>query len=564
VDGLTTQLAQKATKTYVTYRDFGAVLDGVTSDKDAIKACHDYANQTGLPVVQHDGSAPADFYVHVKTDCDLSGFTLIVNDNSPNRNYNIDPDQSSSQTVNWDLTTLNLQLPSYAGQSFHITSTDATWRVGYRPNTPDNDLANFYHQEVAIDNDGYFLTHDFPVKFNGSFTLTNIQPLYCRGIVFKGLTIKDNNTSNGYKTSIFCTRNNTKICDITFISDNLSTSNIANNTDGGLVIREACFVSLDNILFENHSQVESRTGYDLSADYCYVLKWNNIKALGYAWGSTGTSFIEDWNVTNSMFSRLDNHYGIYGTCNFENITLINTATINLGYGTAVVNIDNIRVQQYHATTNDTTSMLVAFRPDFYCTFGGTLNINNDSLGGKLYLFYYTNSQDNRGNWSAFDTVFMVNAKNIKGRCYVGQFVYNPNKQPTIKIANTLDSIDLSQLFSQGYKNVSCILELYNCDILNFSGTGVLAFNCKIYSFYTADSTINSSFTMTGCAIYSTTINLSAESILMGCYISPTSITKTGYGRLQVLNCANNNAAIIHYGTFGNVTIGGSYNITSNT
>ena len=40
----------------VSYADFGAKLDGVTDDTEAVIACHDYANAHGCPVFQHSGT----------------------------------------------------------------------------------------------------------------------------------------------------------------------------------------------------------------------------------------------------------------------------------------------------------------------------------------------------------------------------------------------------------------------------------------------------------------------------------------------------------------------------
>ena len=68
----------------VTYEQFGAVGDGVVDDYDALYRTHVYANQSGQKVLGKEGAV---YYVKllpktipVKTDVDLGGATIVVND----------------------------------------------------------------------------------------------------------------------------------------------------------------------------------------------------------------------------------------------------------------------------------------------------------------------------------------------------------------------------------------------------------------------------------------------------------------------------------------------------
>ena len=74
---------------FVSYLDFGAKGDGVTKDFFAIKAAHEYANETGLPVragaqrsflisdTEIDGVASS---IVIKTDTDFCGSAIIIDD----------------------------------------------------------------------------------------------------------------------------------------------------------------------------------------------------------------------------------------------------------------------------------------------------------------------------------------------------------------------------------------------------------------------------------------------------------------------------------------------------
>lgn len=90
-------------KNYVSYKDFGAVGDGVTNDFFAMKAAHEYANENGLPVkaeagkvyyvgnMEKDGVASP---IPVKTDTDFCGAEIIIDDTDiawcegQNKNHN--------------------------------------------------------------------------------------------------------------------------------------------------------------------------------------------------------------------------------------------------------------------------------------------------------------------------------------------------------------------------------------------------------------------------------------------------------------------------------------------
>lgn len=67
----------------VSYEMFGAALNGVTDDTDAIIAAHEYANANGYRIEQHTGTAylktaTADHCPVVRTDCDWSGMTFVI------------------------------------------------------------------------------------------------------------------------------------------------------------------------------------------------------------------------------------------------------------------------------------------------------------------------------------------------------------------------------------------------------------------------------------------------------------------------------------------------------
>ena len=57
----------KIRETSVTYRQFGAVLDGVTDDSAAVAAAHAYANTKGLRVEEHAGTLLLNFTIRLES-----------------------------------------------------------------------------------------------------------------------------------------------------------------------------------------------------------------------------------------------------------------------------------------------------------------------------------------------------------------------------------------------------------------------------------------------------------------------------------------------------------------
>lgn len=74
-----TIVQQAKEKGFVTYKEFGAKLNGVDDDTDAIIKCHNFANEYGLSVVQNNSNIVLNSEVVCKTNLDLGGSTLITN-----------------------------------------------------------------------------------------------------------------------------------------------------------------------------------------------------------------------------------------------------------------------------------------------------------------------------------------------------------------------------------------------------------------------------------------------------------------------------------------------------
>lgn len=89
----------------VSYKEFGAVGDGVTDDSAAIKAAHDFANKGGQLVVAESNKTyyiPLCDTISIKTNVDFGGCKFIFDDTTVKGSttkpvFSIDPDSPNSQ-----------------------------------------------------------------------------------------------------------------------------------------------------------------------------------------------------------------------------------------------------------------------------------------------------------------------------------------------------------------------------------------------------------------------------------------------------------------------------------
>lgn len=356
--------------TYVTYEDFGAKLDGTTDDSAAIIACHEYANENGVPVVQIGGLLKANFNADVKTDCNLQ-IELLVDADTPQRVYNIVPDsaQDFEYTGTVSQTDNQAYVESLKGMSAAIKNENDAWSLGTRSGTSEE---IFHTQELAWDQQGFLITSPVFVPNEGTFTFTNVHSLYEKAIAFEGLNISvDKNGQAGFYDIIYCSRNNTTIKNITCTSSNLPIASSTSVGFGLFEIDRCCNVTVENIFANNNSsQPASYWSYVFYARRTFNVKFINCVTVG-GWGCVGSHFNDCTTFDKCVSNRFDNHYGVFGYFNIANCELNGIAEINVGYGNANVVIQNT---VFNPTIH--SFYRIGSRDDFAYTFSGKYTIDN--------------------------------------------------------------------------------------------------------------------------------------------------------------------------------------------
>lgn len=509
---------------YVTYSDFGAVLDGLSDDSQAVKAAHEFANENGCMVIQQSGKLLANFTVQVKTSCILN-IELIVNQSTPDTVYSIEPGESeqvifSGSVSPEDESAWNTGL---YGKSGVIHCENENWNLGTRS---EHAMQYWHHQPVAFDQQGKRVSSPIYVANSGTFTVKNVQSLYQDSLNFEGLRIVAN--YNGalvnFQNVVKCSRNNTVIKNISCEIVNLPNSGIASVAGGGLIYIEGCAnVVVENVTANNNSSSVATT-------YSYLLNiWESFHViirnsmLNGGWGSVSTAWVDTLVFDNVVSNRFDNHYGIFGLYTIENCRLTGLATVGIGYGNAAVCLCNTVVE---CTQLGTVSYFYSRSefPEANVLFCGTFKVQNVKVtdvknddGSNVFAFVTTDVI--KENFPANDARIIIDNLEYHGKRWVFRSATTYTNK--YKVSNYTGSLNVYGLFEASFTN--CTFDSFASNLLQADTTAELI-NCAM-----PDNmlTLNGTWKLIGCSVKNMTTNNGSGAKLLyicSCVIGDVSIT----------------------------------------
>ena len=435
------QLGKKAYKTYVTYEEFGAKLDGVTDDTTAVINCHNYANQHNLAVKQNKGIlympyANIDNCPVINTETDLTGLTikfdnnndgntvfLIADINTLDTNKKVKCKVLNASEIQNLTTSTSEEIRWLEHYKNHCVVFETDMRLGKRSGVSD-DTNTYYHIQPMITNDyGQLSPNNLYCNIGGNATNVKMSylPLTQKQITVKfgEILISENCNSN---PRILVNRNNT-----TIQGGIINKLTSINESLWSVPLFEISYSA--NVTFENftgNSPVTNDYGHDITsyvllASKCYNLKINNNNLLkGH--GAIATHFINFLTFENNYINRFDNHYGLYGSVNINNNNIVGIpCCINLGYGNGNVYINNNTFYTFYENGFPSAYHNIKLRDDFSLWYSGNIYINNVYIESNitntpiftstLFRFNPTNKTSGFVNWGIYKIPF-VSIKNI--------------------------------------------------------------------------------------------------------------------------------------------------------
>lgn len=322
-------------KKYLCYEDFGAIGDGITDDFDAIIACHEEANRSGIPVKTLDGAryyiGGADKTAHVRTDVDFGSSEFIIDDR------NVEKIDSYVFTVDSEAETFIPEIKALEKNQTHIDFPHKG-KVYVRV---FNDNKRIFIRKGLNKNSGTAVTDCFTVDENGNigegidWSYPEITRVYAKSIDDKPITIKGgvfttvaNQAESFYryhKRGFSISRSNVTVKDLTHYVEGELDHGAPYH--GFIFTCEAVNITIRDCLltprfiYYTASRIPGKSvamgSYDISLSAsigvkCYnVTQTISIEDKRY-WGIYTSNFSKNLVLEDCVLSRFDAHQGVTG------------------------------------------------------------------------------------------------------------------------------------------------------------------------------------------------------------------------------------------------------------
>ena len=399
--------------TYITYKMFGAKLNGSDDDTDYVIKAHTYANTNNLKVVQNSGTlylktATTDNCPVVKTSCDFTGMIFKITEvQEQNRLMHIAHDSEERvvlslqqiQQITNSASHLDF-LENYPNSLISFTYSNVS--IGIRPTGTPYEM---YYSECCItDGNGNLIDGKLFRGFNdGSELEMFASSIFEKPIEIKGLSFEVDTTSSTYIPNIQIDRNNVTIKDVDVQIKNINTSN-SNVYKGALLIFRRCYnYTLDNVNAENLSDylssgaTRTQTTYIASSNLCHSCKVINSTIIR-GWGPLQSEYCKNMTYENCTLGRIDNHYGCrdyyINNCTFTT----SVAAIYIGFGDGTFTIENCKFIKNSDPTfyGGSNQNCIYLRNDLCALYSGTIIARNCEIENNtaLNIRFISASYDN--------------------------------------------------------------------------------------------------------------------------------------------------------------------------
>lgn len=381
----------------VSYADFGAKMNGVDDDTDAVIACHAYANAHGCPVFQHSGTvlmktAGNGHCPQVKTDTDWTGTTFLVTPDIADSKivFAVAPEEElpNVQLQNWQISQLQkgiLNVDFLRGNYDNQLLTFETDIVLCKRDQSETLTAPSYYQEtVTTDRNGALMDGEFfrGMTDAGSVTLRR-RSILDHPIKIKGGKIvlqADTHMVNPY--FLYIARSNVTVEGLEVYAGNRVNTD-TDNYRGELIRADRaynlcfrdCFAENYSTFYSWANRYSSNTCYILCCTHCSEVLIDHCTFLR-GWGPIQTSWCKRLTVRDSRMGRIDNHYGCRDYLITGCTMVTSQSNINVGYGDGYLTVRDttfIKTRDYDTFMQ---SRLINCREDMCAIFSGDIILEN--------------------------------------------------------------------------------------------------------------------------------------------------------------------------------------------
>ncbi len=374
---------------YLNYEQFGAVGDGVTSDFDAIIACHEEANKTGTPVKTKDGAI---YYIDgraasavIKTDVDFGTSKFIIDDRC------VEQITSYVFSIESDFEKFDVTLPSLDTNS---KTVDIPHEGNIYVKVFDDDKKIFIRKGLNMNN-GTPMTDAFLVDEAGNISPSidwdykqitrayakriDDKPITIRGGIFTTIANEEASFYRYYQRGFCVTRANVTITDFEHYVENEGEHGAPYH--GFIRGNEAVNLTVSNakitprFIFYTESKVPGRPvamgSYDLSFWSCInvtcknVVQTIDIRDRRY-WGIYTSNFCKNLELDGCTLSRFDAHQGVTNAT-IRSCTLGHQSVQLIGHGEFL--IEDTVMQ------ND-SNCFISLRGDYGSIWDGNITVKN--------------------------------------------------------------------------------------------------------------------------------------------------------------------------------------------
>lgn len=422
----------------VNYRQFGAYLNGVDDDYNAMLMCHAYADSIKYfdsedrnvyytcTVENHNGIIykQGTESINFCSNIDLSGSTLLVDDT--NATWFGIYVWGDGNSLHWDY-----EIPDEIKQTF--TADNYVIELPSNDELPANTVLRIEETPYAVrDDDGYLysvgrkelLIHDMngicSSPFADDWSHAGGEEINCkitdkvtdeevnyksfsvlkasynfipnRHGVFTGCEVKLNMSPNRYSSVLTVKRHNAIVKDFVFKPNPEKLHNTMYK-NSMIYLQDSYNVTVRNIqgfnsagMMQNNEKATS--GYMLRLTNCSDVNVEDCRMQGY-WGATAMDSVKNIYFNRCHMNRLDVHdyfYNLYASnCTFYH------HSIQLGYGRGVASFKDCNFY-YNNVPNDSypSAYAVAFNLTYGRIFEGTLSLDNCNI-------YVKDTPDNEYN-----------------------------------------------------------------------------------------------------------------------------------------------------------------------